>query len=221
MWSNREHGPYHMNRKNSARGALICFEGIDGAGKSFQAKRLVSHLEDKGYDAVYLTEPTDGEWGRKIRDQAKRGVREAPEEEYLLFMRDRRENVRDTIAPTLERGVVVVLDRYYFSTIAYQGARGLDTERIRTENEAFAPTPDALLFLDVPVATGLDRISQNRPGTTAFETADYLERVREIFLDTVSSLEYAVVIDGTLPPDEVFEFCLSSVRRLLSRLSVD
>ena len=200
---------------------MICFEGIDGAGKSFQAKRLVSFLEYKSYDAVYLTEPTDGEWGRKIRDQAKRGVREAPEEEYLLFMRDRRENVRNTIAPILNRGGVIVLDRYYFSTIAYQGARGLDTVRIRAENEAFAPTPDALLFLDVPVATGLDRISQNRSGTTAFETADYLERVREIFLDTVSSLKYAVVIDGTRPPDEVFDACLSAVRGMLPRFPGD
>lgn len=208
-----------MNQRKSARGTLICFEGIDGAGKSFQAKRLVSYLEDKSLDAVYLTEPTDGEWGRKIRDQAKRGVRETPEKEYLLFMRDRRENVRDNIAPTLERGGVIVLDRYYFSTIAYQGARGLDTERIREENEAFAPTPDALLFLDVPVATGLDRISRNRSGTTAFETADYLKRVREIFLDIVSSLEYAVVIDGTRSPDEVFEACLSAVRGMLPPFS--
>jgi len=200
---------------------LICFEGIDGAGKSFQAKRLVSFLENTGLDAVYLTEPTDGEWGRKIRDQAKRGIREAPEEEYLLFMRDRKENVTDNIIPILERGGVVVLDRYYFSTMAYQGARGLDTNRIQTENEALAPTPDVLLFLDVPVAVGLERISRNRSGATAFETAEYLDLVREIFLDTISSLEYAVIIDGTRPPDEVFEVCLCASRVALPLFPVE
>ncbi|MBN1882688.1 MAG: dTMP kinase [Deltaproteobacteria bacterium] len=205
-----------MSHIKHTRGVLICFEGIDGSGKSLQAKRLASYLKDAGHDVVSLTEPTNGKWGGKIRDQANRGVREAPEEEYLLFMRDRRENVADNIIPIIERGGVVVLDRYYFSTIAYQGARGLEIERIRSENEAFAPTPDLLLFLDVPVATGLDRISKNRRGVTAFETRGYLTRVREIFLDTVSSLEYAVVIDGTLPPDQVFEACLSAVRRKLS-----
>ena len=210
-----------MKQNKNTRGAFICLEGIDGAGKSFQAKRLVAYFTDHGLDAVYLTEPTDGQWGRKIRDQAGRGVRENPEEEYLLFMRDRRENVRDNIVPTLERNGVVLLDRYYFSTIAYQGARGLDTERIRAENEAFAPTPAVLLFLDVPVATGLDRILKNRSGTTPFETEEYLKRVREIFLDTVSSLDYAVVIDGTRPPDEVFEACLVAVRGMLPHLSGD
>jgi len=204
-----------MNVKNSTLGALICFEGIDGAGKSLQAKRLSSALDDEGYDVVYLTEPTSGEWGAKLREQAMRGIREAPEEEYLLFMRDREENVRENISPILDRGGVVVLDRYYFSTIAYQGARGLDVTRIRTENESFAPTPDLLLFLDVPVSVGLERISQSRAGTTAFETAEYLDRVRGIFLETVSSLPYAVIIDGTLPTDEVFRACLAGAKRVL------
>jgi dTMP kinase len=204
-----------MRRKDTAPGILICFEGIDGAGKSLQAKRLSSALGDEGYDVVYLTEPTSGEWGMKIREQAMRGVREAPEEEYLLFMRDREENVRENISPVLDRGGVVVLDRYYFSTIAYQGARGLDTDRILAENEAFAPTPNLLLFLDVPVSVGLERIAQNRTGTTAFETAEYLDRVRGIFLDIVSSLPYAVVIDGTRPPDEVFNACLAGAKRVL------
>jgi dTMP kinase len=188
------------------KGLLIVIEGIDGAGKSTQAKRLVAFLRESGYDTLYLTEPTSGPHGKRIRERARGGEREAsPAEEYRLFVLDREENVTKNIIPALNEKRVIVLDRYYFSTMAYQGALGLDPEKIRRENEAFAPVPDRVIILTVPVSVGLSRIEATRGGFTAFEGEEYLERVKEIFEGQVAKLPFAKLIDGTKTSDEVFE----------------
>jgi dTMP kinase len=82
----------------------------------------------------------------------------SPEDELLYFLNDRRQHVEETIAPALAAGKVVILDRYYFSTMAYQGARGFDPVEIRRMNEEFAPVPDLLLILDLDVDTAHHRI---------------------------------------------------------------
>ncbi len=187
------------------KGVLIAIEGIDGSGKSTQAKRLVSFLTESGYDAVYLLEPTLGKWGKEIREMAERGRREkSPEEEYRLFLLDRKENVKENILPALKAKKIVVLDRYYFSTMAYQGALGIDPDEIRGENEAFAPMPDLVILLTIPVSQGLSRIKEKRGGFTAFEGREYLERVKSIFEDFVSPLTNVVTIDGAAKEDDVF-----------------
>src|SRR5262245_31030289 len=129
------------------RGLLIAFEGIDGAGKTTQARRLVSDLTERGVPAIYTKEPTDGPHGRAIRATATTG-RLPPAEELALFVADRREHVAGELEPALTAGTCVVIDRYYLSTAAYQGARGLDPARILTDNEAFAPAPDVCFLLD-------------------------------------------------------------------------
>lgn len=91
------------------------------------------------------------------------------EEEVALFLKDRREHVEMLIAPALARGAWVLLDRYYLSMMAYQGARGIDPEVIRAANEEFAPVPDAVVWLDIPVSVALERIG-NRGERDAFET---------------------------------------------------
>src|SRR5512135_2316257 len=141
------------------RGRLIVFEGIDGSGKTTQARSLLRRLRRRGHKAVFFREPTRGRWGREIKRHARRAGSLTPEEELLLFVKDRRENVTRNLKPALAAGKVVVLDRYYFSTIAYQGAKGIDVRRIRRMNEAFAIRPDLVIILDVDAAAGLARIA--------------------------------------------------------------
>jgi dTMP kinase len=162
-------------------GRLVVIEGIDGAGKTTQAKGLVRRLRRRGVACRYLREPSRGPWGREIKRMALRAGSLTPEEELELFLRDRRENVTRNILPALEAGRVVVLDRYYFSTIAYQGAKGLDPARIRRLNERFAPRPDLVFILDLGAGAGLARIAGRKTRDALFERASYLARVRRIF----------------------------------------
>lgn len=160
---------------------LIVFEGIDGSGKTTQAKTLLRRLRARGIAAVFFREPTGGKWGREIRRKALRRDSLTPGEELELFVKDRRENVAKNLGPALAAGKVVVLDRYYLSTIAYQGAKGLDPGRIRRMNETFSPKPDLVFILDVEAGTGLSRIGDRKRKEELFEREDYLDKVRELF----------------------------------------
>src|SRR6478609_10331426 len=182
-------------------GLFIVIEGIDGTGKSTQAKLLADWFAAQGREVVLSREPTAGPWGTKVRESAATG-RLAPEEELEYFLNDRREHVEELIAPSLAAGKVVILDRYYFSTMAYQGARGFDPIEIRQKNEAFAPIPDLLLIMDLDVDSALERIGSRGDIANEFEKRENLERCREIFL-SLSNEPFVRVIDtrGTL--DEV------------------
>jgi dTMP kinase len=163
------------------RGLLIVLEGIDGSGKTTQARALVRRLRRRGRPAVFFREPSRGRWGREIKRLAARAGSLTPEEELDLFVKDRRENVARNLEPALAAGKVVVLDRYYFSTIAYQGAKGIDTGRIRRLNESFAARPDLVVILDIDAAAGLARIGGRKTRDELFEREDYLVRVARIF----------------------------------------
>ena len=163
------------------KGLLIVFEGIDGSGKTTQAKTLLRGLRARGIAAVFFREPTGGRWGREIRRKAIRRDSLTPGEELELFVKDRREDVAKNLGPALAAGNVVVLDRYYLSTIAYQGAKGLDPGRILRMNETFAPKPDLVFILDVEAGTGLSRIGDRKRKEELFEREDYLDKVRELF----------------------------------------
>jgi dTMP kinase len=164
------------------RGALIVLDGIDGTGKTTQARRLLETLKKKGFDAVYFREPSDSPWGREIKRKAALADSLSAEEELDLFQKDRKENVAKNLKPSLEQKKIVVLDRYYYSTIAYQGARGIDPLMIQKMNEEFAVKPDLVFILDVVPREGLKRIEKNREEKDLlFEQEDYLGKVREIF----------------------------------------
>jgi dTMP kinase len=167
-----------MKLKN---GILIVFEGIDGSGKSTQARLLLKRLKGAGFEAVFFREPTMGPWGREIKRLAALAGSLTPEEELDLFLKDRRENVRLNLKPALEAGKVVVLDRYYFSTLAYQGAKGIDRRRIRGLHRAFVIIPDLVIILDIAADQGLARIAERKTRDELFEREDYLAKVRKIF----------------------------------------
>jgi dTMP kinase len=164
------------------RGTLLAFEGLDGCGKSTQVAALGTALRAAGHDALVTFEPTDGPTGARIRAMARSGHALAPEEELRWFVEDRRAHVRDTLEPALAAGRVVVTDRYFLSTVAYQGARGLDWQDSLAASEAECPRPDLVLLLEVEVAVGLAR-ARARGGAVegVFEHADLLERVAAIF----------------------------------------
>ncbi len=163
------------------KGVLIVLEGIDGAGKSTQARLLLKRLRKRGLDAVYFREPSKGKWGREIKRKAKQAASLTPGEELDLFLKDRRDNVEKNLNPALRQKKIVVLDRYYFSTIAYQGARGIEQNRIRRLNEAFAPRPDLVFILDLAAREGLARIQGRKKKDKLFERAAYLVKVGRIF----------------------------------------
>lgn len=190
------------DRTPAARcGRLVVIEGIDGTGKSTQARRLAEWLEKKGREVVLSREPTDGPWGRKLRESAASG-RLSPEEELQYFLNDRRQHVEEKILPALAAGKVVILDRYYFSTMAYQGSRGFDPAEIRRLNESFAPVPDLLLILDLDVDHALARIGHRGDTANEFEQRDALQRCRDIFL-SLRGEAFARIIDSTGTLDDV------------------
>jgi len=185
----------------SPHGLFIVLEGIDGTGKSTQAKQLAAWFRAQGREVVASREPTDGPWGSKIRATAATG-RLSPEEELDYFLRDRREHVEQLIAPALAAGKVVILDRYYFSTMAYQGSRGVDPAEIRRQNEAFAPVPDVLIILDLDVDTALTRIGGRGDTANEFEKADSLAKCREVFL-SLAGEPFVPVIPSDVTPEAV------------------
>jgi len=198
------------------KGALIVIEGIDGAGKSTQAKQLARNLRAMGLDAVYFREPSRGRWGRLIKKKAKEAGSLTPEEEFELFRKDRQDNVEKNLKPALAEGNIIVLDRYYFSSIAYQGAKGIDPERIRRMNEKFAPRADLVFILDIGAEAGLARIADRKRKDRLFEREAYLSRVRRIFRGFTG--RRFVRIDAGQEKSEVARLILERVMTCLKKI---
>lgn len=168
-----------MDRK----GYFIAFEGIDGLGKSTQLAEVARVLTQAGFEVRTSREPTDSEYGRAIRCIAQHGRQDiSPDEELALFVKDRALDVETNILPGLARGAVVLVDRYFYSNLAYQGALGVAADRIREANAGF-PVPDLVLLFDAPPEVGIARIRQGRgeANNQGYEQADFLARVRERF----------------------------------------
>ena len=164
------------------RGWLIVFEGIDGTGKSTQCREMEAYLNTLEIPVTRLREPTDGIWGQKIRKILSDGRGDLTREEELSwFIKDRREDVEKNIVPALNLNKVVLMDRYYYSTAAYQGALGLDPKNILRENENFAPIPDRTYVFTASPEECLARIESSRESHSSFEKLDYLNQVQKIF----------------------------------------
>lgn len=192
-----------------AQGLFIVIEGIDGTGKSTQAKRLGEWFTAQGRDVVLSYEPTAGPWGKKIRETGATG-RLSPQDELQYFLNDRQQHVSELITPSLAAGKVVILDRYYFSTMAYQGLRGFDPQEIRRMNEVFAPIPDLLLIMDLDVDAALRRIGARGDTANAFEKRENLERCREIFL-SLKDEDFVRVVNASGTLDEITNRVIGAV----------
>lgn len=205
----------NQQTKNKFKGRLIAIEGIDGAGKTTQAKMLCDALIRDGFKAVYLKEPTDGPYGRKIRALAQKGRDTiTPMQEFELFLEDRKQDVAENILPALGAGRIVVIDRYFYSSIAYQGALGLDPEFINAENRKIAIIPDVVIYLSIPADSAPSRIETSRgDSSNLFEKLEYLQKVKANF----DAMTYPEIrrIEGSGNIDEVHQKIYSRVREIL------
>lgn len=180
------------------RGRLLVFEGIDGTGKSTHIQLLAQYLRGLGLEVVTGFEPTRGEWGMRVRQAALTGERLSLEEEVDCLLMDRREHVRDVIMPALDAGRWVLLDRYYLSMMAYQGASGANVEDIREWNEEFAVVPDVAFWMDIPIELALERMRERGQGHDAFEQEPFLMRCAEIYRNMEMPWLHRVEADGSI-----------------------
>ena len=197
--------------KRKHKGKFICIEGVDGSGKTTQAKMLVRNLRGKDYDAVYTTEPSTGKIGALIRGFVLSRKNRVPIAlEALLFAADRVDHVQTEVEPLLKQGKIVVCDRYLFSSLAYQGAAGLDLLWMDCINK-FALKPDLTLFLDVSPDVAISRLKRKK---SVMETLQNLAKVREIYLD-LAQQQRMVSLDGNKTVNEVAEDILKTVLKEL------
>lgn len=188
------------------KGRLIVFEGIDGTGKSTQVQLLADYLRKRGISVITDFEPTRGEWGMRVRNAARSGVRLSLTEEIDCLLQDRREHVRDVIEPALREGTWVLLDRYYLSMMAYQGASGASVEAIREMNEAFAILPDVALWLDIPLDVSARRVKSRGIENDAFEHEPFLQACMDIYSSMEMPWLHRIEAEGTV--EETFEAVL-------------
>ena len=194
-------------------GLLIVFEGIDGTGKSTQISLLESFLKNKGFGVTTTREPTQGRFGQRIRELYQNRQTVTLEQELELFLSDRREHVETLITPSLKKGRIVLCDRYYLSTAAYQGAEGLDPLMIIEQNH-FAPAPDLAFILEIDAEESTKRITISRGDRlNDFEQLASLKKVDKIFKDL--HFPYIRRIDGAQTIDQVSSLVRKHTVRLL------
>jgi dTMP kinase len=179
------------------RGVFICLEGLDGCGKSTQARNLAVWLKSIGKEVVSTAEPTNGPIGKLLRKIISGRISVPPLAEAMLFAADRCYHLEETIKPALNEGKVVVCERYVYSSLAYQQARGVPESVIKKLNSTFL-RPNLVVLLDVPVEVATKRIK--RKEVDEFEkNREFQEKVRTNYL-TLFRKEKLPILDGTLEP---------------------
>jgi dTMP kinase len=192
------------------KGIFIVIEGLDGSGKTTQAKLLAEKLEQK-HKVLLTAEPSCGKTGLFIREDCLYEEKRLPTEaEALLFAADRIEHMYSEVKPALDDGGLVICDRYIYSSLAYQGSAGLSLEWIKTIN-ARSLQPDFSLFIDVPPERVIERLRRKK---SVMETLETQQKVREVYLKYVEKGEL-VRIDGDKPKDVVAAELYSKVLELL------
>jgi dTMP kinase len=218
-----EPAPAHVNGDRpgrATRGLLLALEGGEGAGKSTQARLLAIWLRDMGYDVVTTQEPGSTKVGMRLRalllDTAHAGL--SAKSEALMYAADRAEHVASVITPALQRGAVVITDRYADSSLAYQGAgRQLPVSEISTLNKwaTGGLIPDLTILLDLPPAAGVARRARSADRLEA-EPMEFHERVRAGFLALAEAdPERYLVLDAMRPVGEIRRAIQERVRELL------
>jgi dTMP kinase len=195
-----------------SKGVFVCLEGLDGCGKTTQAKLLVRRLK-RNYDAFYTAEPSGGKIGKFIKKYCLHGdKRSSGVVEALLFAADRFEHVENTVLPALDKGRIVVSDRYVYSSLAYQGATGLDLGWIEKINE-HAVRPDLAIFIDVEPRTVVQRL---KPKKSVMENLETQRKVREVYIKFIEKGEL-VRVDGNKSKREVAGDIEAVVQNFLKR----
>jgi len=194
----------------SKKGVFICIEGLDGSGKTTQARLLAEKLSGS-YELVLTFEPSNGKVGSFIRESCLYEQSRLPVAvEALLFAADRVEHVESVIKPALGEGKLVVCDRYVYSSLAYQGSAGLSLDWIKEVNSC-ALRPDFAVFIDVSPEVVIERLQRRK---SVMETLEIQRKVREIYLKFVDTGEL-VRIDGDRPKGVVADELCSVVLSFL------
>jgi len=184
---------------------FIVFEGIDGCGKSTQCSLLHDFLKSKDIPVQLLYEPTNGEYGHKIRKFLQNQLPISVEEQIHLFIEDRREDYTLNIKPCMDNGITIVMDRYFYSNAAYQGSGKISPHEIIKQNlnQGF-PVPDRVYYIDIDPKEAMKRITARSGSgkTELFEKKTFLEGVRKNFLSIID--EQFLKVDGHLTVDEIF-----------------
>ncbi len=198
-------------KKLKNRGTFICIEGIDGSGKTTQAKLLANRLKTS-HNAVYTAEPSRGKIGTYIKKSYLYSEKRLSIVlEALLFAADRIEHLENEIFPSLDKGRLVISDRYVYSSLAYQGAAGLSLNWIQKINE-HALEPDLGVFIDVNPETVMSRL---KPKKSVMENIETQEKVREIYLKFVEDGKL-IRIDGNKSKNEVAKEIYAVVMKFLN-----
>ena len=197
---------------------FFVFEGVDGAGKSTQIKLFAQWLKDQGHDIVACNDPGSTELGEQIRSilLGNHKIPISMRAEMMLFTTARTQLVEQIIKPALNQGQSVVLDRYIFSTVVYQGHAGaLNPDELWSINRiaTSGTMPDMTFILDLPVATAMDRLGGALDRMES-RGAEYFELVRNGFLTEAERWPEGVeVIDATQTPENM----QTEIRKLASQ----
>jgi dTMP kinase len=208
------HSAFRMKRAVNKKGVFIVIEGLDGSGKTTQAKTLTAKLR-RTHNAIYTAEPSKGKIGMFIRNRVLYGEKRPPTAiEALLFAADRIEHVQNEVLPALAEGRVVVSDRYVYSSLAYQGSAGLNLDWIETIN-AHALKPDLALFIDVDPEAVQARLKSRK---SVMENLETQRKVREIYQKFIEKGEL-ISIDGDKPKKTVAQELHAIVKSFLNARS--
>ena len=205
------------------KGYFITFEGVEGAGKSTQAKMLHAFLQERNIPSILTREPGGTNLGKKIREILLTPTEEIfpPNAELMLYEADRNIHVHNVIKPNLEKGITVICDRFTDSTLAYQGyARGLDLNLIEELNNIATEglKPDLTFLIDIPVEEGFKRIKKEREiDRIEQESFEFHKRLREGFLKIAEKdKRRVIIIDGEKSPNEIFEEIVKNLKERTS-----
>jgi dTMP kinase len=194
------------------KGAFICIEGLDASGKTTHAHRLVRDLKQRGFKAMYTTEPSQGEIGKFIRTYVLQRKERVPGAvEALLFAVDRVVHLEQRVKPALQKGIIVVSDRYVYSSLAYQGAAGLDLNWIEEINRS-AISPDLAIYIDVAPEVLIKRMKWRKK--SVMEQLEIQRKVQQIYLKLVNDGRL-IRVDGNRLINEVARDILTLVLNFL------
>lgn len=207
------------------KGKFITFEGIEGTGKTTQIRLLSSYLKEKKYEVVLTHEPGGTKICNSIRTVLLNPDHQGmdPETELLLYYASRAQLVTSVITPAIAEDKIVLCDRFYDSSIAYQHyGRGLKKSLLEILNDNFVKAhPDLTILIDVPVEVGLGRMSVDefgKPDRIESEAREFHERVRQGYLDIASKYpERIKVVDGRLDKEAVSNNIVGYVNKVLER----
>jgi len=196
-------------------GDLIVLEGIDGSGKTTQAKLLFESEIFKGKNVLLTKEPTSWIIGSFLRKGLASKEVVDPRTMQLLFTADRSHHMENEVLPALRRGDYVISDRFAFSTIAYGAAFGVDRKWLESANKPFLDMVSACILIDIEPEVALKRIADSRKTSTYFEKIDTLKRIRKEYLAAVKSYPNFLVVDASKSIEDVTSEIVPFVKKVL------